>query len=67
MQLINGILSDLQKLLKHFNGTAIVTFFRIQFVLSAWVFSNNLGLYLKDWKLLSLALSALKLVASSFE
>ena len=28
LQLINGISSDLQKLLKYFNYTAIVTFFR---------------------------------------
>ena len=29
LQLINGIPSDLQKLLKYFNGTVIVAFFRI--------------------------------------
>ena len=29
LQLINGISSDLQKLLKYFNGTPIVAFFRI--------------------------------------
>ena len=29
LQLTNGISSDLQKLLKYFNGTAVVTFFRI--------------------------------------
>ena len=29
LQLINGISSDLQKLLKYFNGTAIIAFFRI--------------------------------------
>ena len=28
-QLINGISSDLQKLIKNFNGTAIAAFFRI--------------------------------------
>ena len=29
MQLINGVLSDLQKLLSYFNGKAIVAFFTI--------------------------------------
>ena len=43
LQLINGVSSDLQKLLKYFNGTAIVTFFSIPLAaLSAWttVFSS---------------------------
>ena len=31
LQLINGILSDLQKLLKYFNSTAIVVFLKIPF------------------------------------
>ena len=31
LQLINSTLSDLQKLLKYFNGAAIFTFFRIPF------------------------------------
>ena len=31
LQLINGISSDLQKLLKHLNGIAIAAFFRILF------------------------------------
>ena len=52
-------------LLKYFNGTAIVAFFRIPLFPS--VFPNNLGLYLKDLKLLLLVISGLKLVASSFE
>ena len=30
LQLITGILKDLQKLLKYFNGTAIAAFFRTQ-------------------------------------
>ena len=30
-QLINGILSDLQMLLEHFNGTTIVTFIKVPF------------------------------------
>ena len=29
LQIVNGISSDLQKLLRYFNGTAIVGFFRI--------------------------------------
>ena len=33
MQLINGIASDLQKLLKHFNDTSIAAFFRIPLAL----------------------------------
>ena len=52
-QLINGISSDLQKLLKYFNGTGIVAFLKIPFPHSASVFSNNLVLiilYSKDLK-----------------
>ena len=60
-----------KKLLKYFNGTVIVAFFRIPFAAFeadwATVFPNNLALYLKDLNLLSLAISALKLIASSFE
>ena len=67
MQLINGISSDLQKLLKYFNGTEIDAFFKIQFAPSATVHSNNLALYLIDLKLSSLSISALLLAASSFE
>ena len=33
LQLISGISSDLQNLLKYFNDTAIVVFFRIPFLL----------------------------------
>ena len=48
LQLINGILSDLQNLLKYFNGTAIVQFFRVPLVRFgkdwATVFYNNLAL-----------------------
>ena len=62
--LINGILSDFQKYL---NCTAGFSFFRILFATSASVCSNSLVLYLNDLKLLSLAMSALKLVASSLE
>ena len=57
MKLIYWISSDLQKLLKNFNGTANVTFFRIPLAAfeAGWapVFPNNLALYLKDLKLLS--------------
>ena len=60
-------LSDLQKLLRCFNGTAIVAFVKTLFVPSAAVFPNNLAIYLKDLTLLLIALPALKLVTSSFE
>ena len=63
MQLISGISSDLWKLLKYFNGTAIVGYFRIPLTAlssRATAFPNNLALYFKD-------LSALKLIVSSFE
>ena len=53
LQLINYISSDLQKLLRYFNGTAIV-FFKIPSLLfgagSATVSPTNLVLYLKDLK-----------------
>ena len=67
LQLINGILRDLQKLLKYFNSAVIAAFFKIPFVPSTSVFSNNLSLYSKDLKLLLLAISTLKLVPSSLE
>ena len=71
LQLITDISSDLQKLLKYFNSTVIVAFFRIplaKFGLG-WttMFPNNLALHSKYLKLLLLAISALKLFASSFE
>ena len=53
----------IQKLLKYFNDTAIVAFLKTPF---AAVFPNNLALYSKNLKLLSLAMSELKLVATSF-
>ena len=59
--LINCISSDLQKLRKYFNGTAI------PLAPSASVFFNNLALYMKDLKLLVFSIFALKLVVSSFE
>ena len=67
MHLINGISGDLQKLLKYANRTADVAFFRIPFASSATVFPINLSLYLKDLKLLALAISTLKSVASFLE
>ena len=67
LQLINGIFCKLQKLLKHFNGSAIAAFFKTLFALATLAFPNNLALYLKDLKLSSLAISLLKLVASSLE
>ena len=53
----------IQELLKYFNGTAVVAFLKTPFVA---VFPNNLSLYSKKLKLLSLAMSELKLVATSF-
>ena len=71
LQLINGISSDLQRLLKYFNGKIIVAFFRIPLAWlgAGWfsVFSNKLVFYSKDSKLSVFAISTLKLVASSFE
>ena len=64
-------MSDLQQLLKYFDSTAIVAFFRIPLALfgAGWaaVFPNNSDFYLKYLKLLLLAISALKSVVSSFE
>ena len=48
LQLINDISSDLQTLLRYFNGTAIVELSRIAFAPSASVFPNNLALYSKS-------------------
>ena len=56
LEIINAILTNLQKLLKHFNGTARFAFLKISLALfgAGWatVFPNNLALYLKDLKLL---------------
>ena len=64
-QLINCISSDLQKLLKYFNGTAIAAFFKISFAPSATLFPNNLALYLKDLKLSLFSVLLCKSTASS--
>ena len=68
---INDVSSDLQKLLKYFNGTATLSFFRIPLALfgagSATVVFNSLALDLKDLKSSVFAILALKLVASSLE
>ena len=45
----------------------LLHFFRIPFAPSVSVFPNNLALYSKDLKLLLLAISSSKLVASSLE
>ena len=58
LQLINDILSDSQKLLKNFNGTGIVVFFRIELFPCVTVFPNNLVLYLEDLKSLVLTIIA---------
>ena len=70
LQLINRVSSDLQKLLRYFNGTVIVASFRIPLAWfgAAWatLFSNNLASYLKDLKL-SVFSILLKLVVSFLE
>ena len=43
LQLINRISSDIQKLFKYFNCTAIVVYFRILFASLASVFPNDLA------------------------
>ena len=48
LQLIYGILSDLQKLLTYFNGTEIVSLLRIPLFPSVSVFPKTLVLYSKD-------------------
>ena len=67
LQSIIGIFSNFPKLLKYFNGTAVVLCFRIPFTPSATEISYNLVLYSEDLKFLLLAISASKLAASSFE
>ena len=71
MQLINGISSDFQKLLRYFNGTVIVEFFRTPLAAfgAGWaiLFSNSLALYLKYLKILVFATSTLKLVVPSLK
>ena len=49
MQLINDISSDLQKLFRYFK-----LFLKIPFAPSARVFPNNLVLYMKDLKIISI-------------
>ena len=56
LQLNNGISSDLQKLLRYFNSTAIVVFLKILFSPSVSVLPNNLAFYMKDLKLLELSI-----------
>ena len=67
LQLLNSISSDLQKLLRYFNGATVVVFFKIELFASATAFPNYLALYWKDLKALLFAVSALKSVASSLE
>ena len=67
LQLVNKISSDLQKLCKYFNDTAIVALLKIPCAPSVTVFPNNLALYSKDLKVLLFAISPLKSVVSSLE
>ena len=48
LKLINDISSDLQKLRKCFNSTAIVACLKNQFSPSPNIFQNSLALYSKD-------------------
>ena len=66
-QLINDISSNLEKLLKYFNGRGIIAILKFLFASSISVFPNNLVLYLKELKLSLLAISALTLIVSSLE
>ena len=58
LQAINGISTNLQKLLKYFNDTAIVAFLKIPLGASGagfpTLYPNNLALYLEHLKLLVL-------------
>ena len=67
LHLVNGVLCDLQNLLRYFNGTAIVVFLKFPLTPSASVFPNILALYLKGLKSSVFEISASKLIASSFE
>ena len=71
LQLINDISSDLQKLIKYFNGAAIFVLPKIPFAAfgAGWatMFSNNLALYLKELKLSVFRILFLKVDASSLE
>ena len=67
LQLINGILKDLQVVHKYFNDTAISAFLKIPFDPLTSVFPNNLVFYSKDLTLLLFSNSGLKLVTSSRE
>ena len=71
MQLINGISSDLQKLLRYINGTLIVVFFKIPLLLygAGWtsVSPANLISYMKALKVALIPITALSLVTSSFQ
>ena len=57
-QLINDISSNLQKLLRYFNGTAIVVFSIIPFAVA--MFTINFVLYLEDIRILLSVMLALK-------
>ena len=59
-QSISDTSSDLQKILRYLNDTEIVAFSEISFAAAAFLI--NLVLWLKDFKLLVSAISALKIV-----
>ena len=62
LQLINGISSDLQKLLKHFNGTAIFTRF---FIPLLSVLPIILALYLNEEELILVPSALLSILSLS--
>ena len=65
LHLINEISSDLQKLIRYFNDTAIVVSSKISF--ASVVLTINLVLYLKDLKASVFAIAFPKSSASTFE
>ena len=60
-------MSDFQKLLTYFNGTAIVAFFKTPLVVFELGWANNLALYFKDLKSSVFVILALESVVWSFE
>ena len=71
LQLISYLSSGLQKLLRYFNGVAIVAFFRIRLIWfgAGWSFVSptNSVLFTEDWKAALFPISAIKLVLLFFE
>ena len=64
LQLINGISTDLQNLLKYFSGTAIFTFLNTLLLATVAESPMRLDLYLKDDKLSTETLSGFPAVVT---